>query len=173
MAGFYEVDEAGGLRVGDRVTFPLGDRRAHGTIDYIMYDEGDDDHSVGIIPDPSERCLAAAVSLGEVRKEYHGEIETAGLPVILKCPRGEEWPAESFHTLVSYKENIQTHDTITVMCPLGHSFSLKRAVKSKMFTPEQALQMISLAQKELPELRKEARQLNRAWRKKPRRVETD
>ena len=85
-------------------------------------------------------------------------------PLTLKCPRGEEWPGTSFISTVALKENVQTHDTINWLCPAGHSFTLKRAVQTGMFTPEQALIMIAEAQRRLPEARKEAKRLLRSFR---------
>jgi len=86
------------------------------------------------------------------------------LPVILKCPRGEEWPATSFDCLVA-KKRVQTHETVTFFCPLGHTFTLKTAVEKGMFTPIQAIQMIAAAQRNLPALIKEGRRVMRRWRK--------
>ena len=85
-------------------------------------------------------------------------------PLTLRCPWGEEWPGPSFISTVTLKEDIQTHDTINWLCPAGHSFTLKKAVKTGMFTPEQALTMIAEAQRRLPEARKEAKRLLRSFR---------
>ena len=85
-------------------------------------------------------------------------------PLTLRCPWGEEWPGPSFISTVTLKEDIQTHDTINWLCPAGHSFTLKKAVKTGMFTPEQALTMIAEAQRCLPEARKEAKKLMRSFR---------
>ncbi|KKK96505.1 hypothetical protein LCGC14_2662070 [marine sediment metagenome] len=91
-------------------------------------------------------------------------------PLTLRCPWGEEWPGLSFKSLVALKEDIQTHDTITWLCPAGHSFTLKKAVKTGMFTPEQALTMIAEAQRRLPEARKEAKRLMREFRRPTRKT---
>ena len=91
-------------------------------------------------------------------------------PLTLRCPRGEEWPTTSFTQTIAYKEDIQTHDTILFYCPAGHDFTLKRAVKAGMFTPEQALTMIAEAQRRLPETRKEAKRLMREFRRPPRKA---
>ncbi len=69
------------------------------------------------------------------------------LPLTLKCPRGEEWPAMSFKSCVHIKEKVQSHDTITFECPAGHTFSLKKAVEKGMFNQEQALKIIAGAQR--------------------------
>ena len=69
------------------------------------------------------------------------------LPLTLKCPRGEEWPATSFKSYVHIKEKVQSHDTITFECPAGHKFSLKKAVEKGMFNQEQALKIIASAQR--------------------------
>lgn len=86
------------------------------------------------------------------------------VPVILRCPRGEEWPAGTFKSTVDYKKKVQSHDTIHWLCPAGHEFDLRKAVEKGMFTPDQALRMIAAAQRELPELRKEARRAKRKWK---------
>ena len=87
------------------------------------------------------------------------------LPLTLRCPRGEEWPATVFKSFTDIKGKVQTHETITFMCPAGHSFSLKKAVESKMFTPEQALMILAEAQRRLPKARKEVRRFRRESRK--------
>lgn len=87
------------------------------------------------------------------------------IPVILRCPRGDEWPAESFTTTMDFKAKVQTHETIRVICPAGHGFTLKKAVEKGMFTPDQALKIIAEAQRRLPEARKKARRLTREWKK--------
>jgi len=69
------------------------------------------------------------------------------LPLTLKCPRGEEWPATSFKSYVHIKEKVQSHDTITFECPAGHTFSLKKAVGKGIFTQEQAFKIIAQAQR--------------------------
>lgn len=93
----------------------------------------------------------------------HEERPLVGLPVILRCPRGEEWPAESFKSTVEYEKKVQTHDTIHFLCPAGHVFTLRRAVEKGMFTPEQGLKLIASAQQRLPEARKEARRIKREY----------
>jgi len=69
------------------------------------------------------------------------------LPAILKCPRGEEWPATSFKSYVHIDQKVQTHDTIDMTCPAGHKFTLKKAVEKGMFTQEQAFKIIASAQR--------------------------
>ena len=91
-------------------------------------------------------------------------------PLTLRCPKGEEWPTTSFISTIAVKEDIQTHDTISWLCPAGHSFTLKRAVETGMFTPEQALTMIAEAQRRLPEARKEAKRLMREFRRPTRKA---
>ena len=93
------------------------------------------------------------------------------LPAILKCPssRGEEWPAESFKSYVSAKAKVITHEDITWLCPAGHTFTLKKAVEKGMFTPDEALKMIALAQKELPEAKRQVAKAVRTLRAKPKR----
>jgi len=87
------------------------------------------------------------------------------LPLILKCPRGEEWPSTSFKVLVESDKDIQTHQTIACVCPAGHSCSLLHAVEGKMFSPMQALRIIAQAQNELPKVRQKARIAKRRRRK--------
>lgn len=83
-------------------------------------------------------------------------------PAILRCPRGEEWPSESFKSSLDYRGNVVTHDSIHIWCPAGHEFTLKKAVEKGMLTPEEGLKIIASAQKQLPELRKEAQRIKRA-----------
>lgn len=87
------------------------------------------------------------------------------IPIILRCPRGEEWPAESFTNTVEYKERIQSQDTIRFICPLGHCYTVRQLVQKKTLTPEQALDIIAEAQRRLPEAREKARRLTREWKK--------
>lgn len=88
----------------------------------------------------------------------------SNLPLTRKCPRGEEWPAESFKSLVDCDQRVQTHSTITFYCPAGHEFKLKRAVASGMFTPEEALKIIAYAQKQMPRMIREAKLAERIER---------
>lgn len=88
-------------------------------------------------------------------------------PTVMKCVRGEEWPAESFKTLVSFKDKVITHDSITVVCPAGHEFSLTRGVKQGWITAEDALKILAAANKELPDLKKQARKISAEWKKRP------
>ena len=69
----------------------------------------------------------------------------SGVPLTLKCPRGEEWPASGFKSFVNIKEEM-TYDAITFTCPAGHTFTLKRAVKTGMFTEEEAQKILKAAQ---------------------------
>jgi hypothetical protein len=65
----------------------------------------------------------------------------------MRCPRGEKWPTESFKSYIDSGAEVQTYETITFVCPAGHSFKLKRAVATKMFTAEQAQRIIAAAGK--------------------------
>lgn len=55
------------------------------------------------------------------------------------CPSGHTADADKFHSTVDLTKS-DIDDAITFECPggkRGHSFSLKRAVKSGMFTEEE------------------------------------
>lgn len=67
------------------------------------------------------------------------------IPPTLRCPRGDEWPVNLFVCLVDTRETIQGYDTITFLCPAGHKFTLRKAMKTKMFTPDQAQRIIKSA----------------------------
>lgn len=69
------------------------------------------------------------------------------LPAILRCPVGdEEWPATSFKAVVDATHEIQRPGTIHLSCPAGHSFTLAKAVRAKMFTRGQAKRLVAIAQ---------------------------
>lgn len=96
-----------------------------------------------------------------------GEAEL--LDMIVKCPKkGEEWPITAYTSTVNVNVKVITHNDITWVCPTGHEFTLKRAVEKGMFTPNQALKMISHAQENLPAMKKEIRKTLREFRKKRR-----
>jgi len=83
----------------------------------------------------------------------------------MKCVRGEEWPAESYQTLVSYKDKVMTHESITVVCPAGHEFKLSRGIRDGWISAADALKIIDGANRELPALRKQARDIERQLKK--------
>jgi hypothetical protein len=151
-----DVEQAAGIKVGDSVLFPYLTEQMRGTVTYIELDEKSDQGFVGISFDDGKS--SARVPLASVIKVTVSQgLEAQGIPVILKCIKGEEWPLTSYITHVSFKEDVQSHDTITFICPLYHQFTLKRAVKAKILTPELAVKIILLAQQQLPDLRKSAR----------------
>lgn len=69
-------------------------------------------------------------------------------PLALTCPAGgEEWPTTSFKCTVDATYEVQRPSTIHFVCPTGHCFTLAKAMRSKMFTREEAKRMIANAQK--------------------------
>ena len=87
------------------------------------------------------------------------------LGLTLRCPRGEEWPATSFKSFVDSKVKVQTHETITFLCPAGHEFTLLRAVKSGMLMPDHALKVLAEAERQLPAAREEAKRSLREFKR--------
>jgi len=61
-------------------------------------------------------------------------------PIIFKCPNGHELTPDHFHSYVDLKEP-DLMKAVTFSCDggkRGHKFTLAKAVKSGMFTPDQA-----------------------------------
>jgi len=68
--------------------------------------------------------------------------------LILRCPiGGEDWPITSYKSVVDATKEVQRLGTIHLWCPAGHCFTLSRALRGKMFTKQQAENILAYAQR--------------------------
>jgi hypothetical protein len=69
------------------------------------------------------------------------------------CPSGHTFEDDKFHSTVDLTKT-DIDDAITFECPggkRGHSFSLKRAVKSGMFNEEEGARICAQGQRQIEE----------------------
>jgi len=63
------------------------------------------------------------------------------------CPSGHTLPDKEFHSYVDLKTDME-EDMVIFSCSggkRGHGFTLRKALKSKMFTPEEGQKLIRTA----------------------------
>jgi hypothetical protein len=69
-------------------------------------------------------------------------------PLTFTCPvGGEVWPATAYRSFVDASKPEITLRSVTFICAADHSFSLAKALKSKMFTKEQAARILTEAKR--------------------------
>lgn len=86
----------------------------------------------------------------------------------MRCIKGEEWPTTSFDCVVSFAENLTIENAVTFSCPVGHTFSLRQALRKKIFTEQQVWDILARAQQQIAEGRKKyAQREKERWRMRP------
>lgn len=66
--------------------------------------------------------------------------------MIMRCIKGEEWPITSFKSFVNINI-LFGEEAVNFLCPAGHTFTLKDALKKGMFSWEDANRILADAKK--------------------------
>lgn len=74
-----------------------------------------------------------------------------GVPAIFSCVKGDQWPTTSFQSFIEAAHNPLTEDSVVFICPAGHRFTLRQALKKGIFTQEQGKKLMAGAKKQKEE----------------------